>query len=148
MRKYDASMLTDQLSFLLYAASRELIKMYYPYLSKLDLTYTQYRVLLVLWEYRRISAKELGEKLHLDSGTLTPLLKNLEKRGLVIRERFLEDERVLMVELTPEGEALWEAVSEIPGKIAGSLPLNADETAELSRLLYKVLHWADLPRES
>ena len=95
--------------------------------------------MLVLWEHRRISAKELGEKLHLDSGTLTPLLKNLEKRELLTRKRFAEDERVLLVELTPAGEALKDTASAIPLKMAGNVPLSAGEAAELYRLLYKIL---------
>ena len=139
MGKYDLLKLENQLSFPLYAASRELIKKYHPLLSELNLTYTQYVVMLVLWEQRRISAKDLGVKLHLDSGTLTPLLKSLESRGLVTRERFAEDERVLILELTPEGEEFRERAAEIPVKMAGSIPLSVEEAAELRRLLYKIM---------
>ncbi|MBR0444138.1 MAG: MarR family transcriptional regulator, partial [Clostridia bacterium] len=94
MEQYDPLKLENQLCFPLYAASREVIKQYHPLLSELDLTYTQYVALMVLWETGEISAKEMGERLHLDSGTLTPLLKGLEKRGLVTRSRFEKDERV------------------------------------------------------
>ena len=139
MDKYDALKLDNQLCFPLYAAAREVIKKYHPFLAPLDLSYTQYVVLMVLWEHKRISAKELGEKLHLDSGTLTPLLKGLEKRGLIIRMRNPEDERVLLIELTPEGEALREPAAEIPGKLAGCMRLTPEEGMELYRLLYKLL---------
>lgn len=139
MDKYDALKLDNQLCFPLYAAAREVIKKYHPFLAPLDLSYTQYVVLMVLWEHKRISAKELGEKLHLDSGTLTPLLKGLEKRGLIIRMRNPEDERVLLIELTPEGEALREPAAEIPGKLAGCMSLTPEEGMELYRLLYKLL---------
>ncbi len=139
MSKYDVLKLDNQLSFPLYAASREIIRKYYPFLSEINLTYTQYAVMAVLWEYRRISAKDLGVKLHLDSGTLTPLLKALEERDLVKRERFAEDERVLMLELTPDGEELREQAVGIPVEVMSRIPLDPEETAELKRLLYKIL---------
>ncbi|MBO7601128.1 MAG: MarR family transcriptional regulator, partial [Lachnospiraceae bacterium] len=99
-KKYEALKLDNQLCFPLYAAAREVVNNYHPYLSKLDITYTQYIALMVMWEREKISAKELGDKLHLDSGTLTPLLKSLEKKGYVTRRRSEEDERFLIVELT------------------------------------------------
>ncbi len=137
--KYDALKLDNQLCFPLYAASREVVKRYHPYLSALGITYTQYIALMVLWENKSISLKGLGEKLHLDSGTLTPLLKSLERKGFVTRRRTSEDERCLIAEITEKGEALKEAALEIPGKMAGCVVLNAEEAAELYRLLYKIL---------
>ena len=139
MEQYDPLKLENQLCFPLYAASREVIKQYHPLLSELDLTYTQYVALMVLWETGEISAKEMGERLHLDSGTLTPLLKGLEKRGLVTRSRFEKDERVLMVRLTQRGEALKEKAADIPSRAAACIRLDPQEAAELYRLLYKVL---------
>ena len=106
--KYDSLRIENQLCFPLYAASREIIRTYRPFLDRIDLTYTQYITMMVLWEYGKISAKELGEKLFLDSGTLTPVLKSLESKGHILRTRSSEDERVLIAELTAQGEELKE----------------------------------------
>ncbi|MDO4842649.1 MAG: MarR family transcriptional regulator, partial [Phoenicibacter congonensis] len=97
MDKYDALRLENQICFPLYAASREIIKKYTPYLRELDLTYTQYIALMVLWQEKEISVKELGARLFLDSGTLTPVLKSLEDKGCVRRRRSTDDERVVIV---------------------------------------------------
>ena len=139
MNRYDRLKLENQLCFPLYAASREVIRRYHPFLSELGITYTQYIALMILWESTEISAKEMGERLHLDSGTLTPLLKSLEKKGLVTRKRLEEDERVLMVHITEEGEALKEKALEIPSRMMSCIPLEQQEAEELYRLLYKVL---------
>lgn len=139
MAKDDALKLENQLCFPLYAASRHVIRKYHPYLKELDLTYTQYIALMVLWEEKCVNVKELGEKLYLDSGTLTPLLKGLEQRGLVSRSRSKLDERVLMVQITKKGEALKEKAKEIPGKMAGCMNLTKEEAIECYRLLYKLL---------
>ena len=136
---YDNMNLENQLCFPLYAASREVIKAYRPYLEKLELTYTQYITMVVLWEEKRISAKELGKKLFLDSGTLTPVLKSLEGKGLVTRSRFPEDERVLLVEVTEEGYALKETASGIPEKVSFGLNLGSEDMYKLYELLYKLL---------
>ena len=104
--KYDGLKLENQICFPLYACSRAVIKKYHPYLSAIDLTYTQYIAMLVFWDEKKISVKELGSKLFLDSGTLTPVLKSLEAKGLVKRYRSSEDERVLLVEITEAGELL------------------------------------------
>lgn len=138
-RRYDALKLENQLCFPLYAASREVIKRYRPYLNTLDLTYTQYIAMMVFWEEKCLHVKALGEKLFLDSGTLTPVLKSLESKGYVKRTRSHEDERVLMVQITPSGEALREKAADIPGKVAGCVKLDATEAAQLYTLLYKVL---------
>ena len=139
MDKYDTLKLENQLCFPLYAASREVIKRYHPYLTELGLTYTQYIAMMVLWADRKISVKELGQKLFLDSGTLTPVLKSLEEKGCVKRRRSSEDERVLIVELTEAGEALKEQAVSIPEKIAGCVRLDSEEAVQLYQLLYKVL---------
>ena len=137
--KYNSLKLENQLCFPLYAASREVIKRYRPYLDELGITYTQYVTMMVFWEEKEISVKELGKKLFLDSGTLTPVLKNLEAKGYVHRYRSAKDERVLMVELTKEGERLKEEAVAVPEKIAGCVSLEKEEAAQLYRLLYKVL---------
>lgn len=137
--KYDALKLENQLCFPLYAASREVIKQYRPYLDELDLTYTQYIAMMVFWENKKLSVKELGEKLFLDSGTLTPVLKSLETKGYVLRSRSKEDGRVLEVELTEKGEALKERAVSVPQSVAGCVKLNPDEAMRLYQLLYKVL---------
>ena len=139
MDRYDTLKLENQLCFPLYAASREVIKRYHPYLTELGLTYTQYIAMMVFWADRKISVKELGQKLFLDSGTLTPVLKSLEEKGYVNRRRSSEDERVLIVEITEAGEALKEQAVSIPEKIAGCVRLDTEEAVQLHRLLYKVL---------
>ncbi|MCM1173362.1 MAG: MarR family transcriptional regulator [Clostridium sp.] len=137
--QYEGLKLENQLCFPLYAASREVIKQYRPYLDKLGITYTQYIAMMVLWEEKKISARELGKKLFLDSGTLTPVMKSLETKGYVKRYRSLEDERVLMVEITENGEALKEKVKDVPEKVAGCVKLDTQEALQLYTLLYKVL---------
>lgn len=137
--EYDGLELENQLCFPLYAASREVIKRYRPYLDELDLTYTQYIAMMVFWAEKRISVKELGEKLFLDSGTLTPVLKSLETKGFVRRFRSSSDERVLLVEITEKGEELKVAAASVPEKIAGCVSLNSEESLQLYTLLYKVL---------
>ena len=137
--KYEGLKLKYQLCFPLYAASKEVVRKYRPYLDALDLTYTQYIVLMVLWETKKISVKELGEKLYLDSGTLTPLLKLLEKKGYVTRTRSQLDERVLEISITEAGEGLKERALSVPQTVAGCIRLEPKETEELYRLLYKIL---------
>lgn len=137
--KYDCPKLSGQFCFPLYAASRETIKSYRPYLDRIGLTYTQYIVMLVFWEEQRQSVKELGAKLYLDSGTLTPVLKTLEAKGYIERNRSLEDARVLTVELTPAGRSLMAEALAIPADMESSGALTREETATLHRLLYKLL---------
>lgn len=138
-RTYDALKLNNQLCFPLYACSREIIRRYKPFLDELDLTYTQYIVMLVLWEHRLVTVKELGECLYLDSGTLTPLLKKMEAKGIISRARSARDERNLIVTMTAEGEALKERAIKVPALMAQCLPLEPQEAMTLYRLLYKVL---------
>ncbi len=137
--KYEGLKLGNQICFPLYAASREVVKQYRPYLDELDLTYTQYITMMVFWEHKKLNVKELGERLYLDSGTLTPVLKSLEAKGFVRRFRSAADERVLLVEITEAGEALKEAAADVPAKVAGCVKLEADDAVELYRLLYKLL---------
>lgn len=138
-KKYEALKLENQICFPLYAASREVIKQYRPHLDALDLTYTQYITMMVFWEEKRLSVKELGKKLYLDSGTLTPVLKSLEAKGYVRRYRSAEDERVLLVEITQKGDDLKEHAASVPQKVAGCVKLDSEEAVQLYQLLYKVL---------
>ncbi|MBQ1861745.1 MAG: MarR family transcriptional regulator [Clostridia bacterium] len=135
----EALKLENQLCFPLYACARRVIGRYTPYLKPLNLTYTQYIVLLVLWEEKEATVRELCRKLYLDSGTLTPLLKKMESQGYVIRRRNADDERVVTVRLTDAGEALKERAREIPGRIAGCIELSEQEILSLYGILYKVL---------
>ena len=138
-KKYEVLKLENQLCFPLYAASREVIKKYRPYLDALDLTYTQYITMMVFWEEKKISVKELGKKLYLDSGTLTPVLKSLEAKGFVKRYRSTEDERVLIVEITNKGEALRDKAVSVPAEVSKCIRLEQGEAIKLYELLYKVL---------
>lgn len=139
MGEYDALKLENQLCFPLYACSREVIKKYKPHLDRLDLTYTQYITLMVVWEKRNITVKALGDALYLDSGTLTPLLKKLEAKGLVSRIRSTEDERNLIISVTPKGEVLKKEALNIPGEMAKLVNLDQDEIETLYKLLNKLL---------
>lgn len=137
--KYDALKLEGQLCFPLYACSREVIKLYKPYLDKIDLTYTQYITMMVLWENPHLNVKELGEFLYLDSGTLTPLLKKMEAKGLLTRTRSKEDERNLIVSITEEGEKLKEKAVQIPSEMSKHINIEPEEVKTLYYLLYKML---------
>ena len=145
MGEYECLKIEHQLCFPLYACSKEVIRKYKPFLDAVDLTYTQYITMMILWEaYEKepgkgVHVKELGERLYLDSGTLTPLLKKLEAKGLIRRTRSEEDERSLDVTATEQGIALREKAAEIPAKIGACIPLSADEAAALYTLLYKAL---------
>ena len=137
---YESLLLKNQLCFPLYAVSKEVVRLYKPFLDEIGLTYTQYIAMMVLWEKRSLTVKELGEYLYLDSGTLTPLLKKMEAQGLVTRQRNAADERSVIVSLTAEGDNLRDSAAKIPEKIGGCLPLSKQEAATLYRLLYQVLH--------
>lgn len=137
--KYDVLKIDNQLCFPLYACAKEIVRRYKPLLDEIDLTYTQYITMMVLWEQKEINVKELGKRLFLDSGTLTPVLKRLEQKGLISRLRDSKDERNLIVRLTGEGEQLKEKAVEIPGKMAGCVALCEKDAAELYQLLHKVL---------
>lgn len=137
--KYDALKIQNQLCFPLYACAREVVKRYTPFLDEIDLTYTQYIVMMVLWEKKSVTVKELGNILFLDSGTLTPLLKKLEAKGFLNRKRSEADERNLIVTITPEGEVLREKAVEIPAKMSQCVALEPEEAMMLYQILYKLL---------
>ena len=139
--RYGALELENQPSFLLYACSREVIKRYRPYLDNLGLTYTQYITMMILWEKTTVTAKELGEKLYLDSGTLTPLLKKLEEKGLVTRRRSEQDERNLIVTITEAGEAMRDQALHIPAEMTKCILLPKEDVRELYRMLYQLLEF-------
>lgn len=131
--------LENQLCFPLYAAARQVVSLYTPHLKELGLTYTQYIVFLVLWEKDGIPVGELGRRLYLDNGTLTPLLKKLESAGYVTRSRAADDERVVVVSLTDDGRALKEKAKKIPLKVGSCIGLNEQEAGAMYTLLYKLL---------
>lgn len=138
-KNYDSLKIEHQLCFPLYACSREVIKLYTPHLAELGLTYTQYVAMLVVWEHRQLTSKELGLILYLDSGTLTPLLKKLETKGLITRQRAASDERNLLITVTQEGLALRNRALHIPTELAKCVNLSVEESITLHRLLYKLL---------
>ena len=136
---YDGLKLENQLCFPLYACSKEIIRRYKPLLDELDLTYTQYIVMMVLWEKRRVNVKELGKCLFLDSGTLTPVLKKLEDKGYVTRNRAKEDERNLIISITDNGINLKNKAKDVPIKMGKCLKLTSKEIKELYRITNKIL---------
>ena len=138
-KKYDALKIENQLCFPLYACAREVVKRYTPFLDDIDLTYTQYIVMMVLWDKKSVTVKELGQILYLDSGTLTPLLKKLESKGYLSRKRSEADERNLIVTISDQGEDLREKAAEVPGKISQCMALDIEEAMTLYRILYKLL---------
>ena len=138
-QKYESLRLENQLCFPLYACSREIIKQYKPYLDEIDLTYTQYIAMMILWARKCVTAKELGEALFLDSGTLTPLLKKLEAKQLLTRRRSETDERSLVLTLTEQGLALRDQALEVPRQMSQRVNLTPAEALELYHLLYKLL---------
>lgn len=137
--RYEALKLENQLCFPLYAVSREIVKKYTPFLDKIGLTYTQYIAMMVLWEEREITVKELGIKLFLDSGTVTPVLKALEKKGLVIRRRSETDERVVYAVITEDGMALREQAVDIPAQIGSCVPLEQEDAIALYAILHRMM---------
>lgn len=139
MEKYDVLKLENQICFPLYACSKEIVRKYKPFLDEIDLTYTQYITMMVMWEHKEMSVKDLGEYLYLDSGTLTPVLKKLEQKGYVTRARDVQDERVLNVTITEAGEALKEQAVEIPAKIGSCVCLPPEDAIKLYEILQKIL---------
>ena len=136
---YDVLKLQNQVCFPLYACSKELVRQYGPYLKKLNLTYTQYIVMMVVWEKESVSSRELSECLHLGYGTLTPVLKRLEQAGYLVRKRAAADERLLTLSLTEKGRKLKEDAVAIPPSIAKCMGLTAEEFGTLYMLTYKAL---------
>ncbi len=138
-KNYDALKIENQLCFPLYVCAKEVVKKYKPFLEKIDLTYTQYITMMILWEKKQINVKSLGEHLYLDSGTLTPLLKKLEYKGFIERKRSEADERNLIVSLTDKGEALKKEAVDIPYQVGKCFELSQEEAALLYKMLYKIL---------
>ena len=132
-KKYECLKLSKQLCFPLYACSRETIKLYKPFLDELGLTYTQYITMMVLWEHKAMTVKALGQELFLDSGTLTPLLKKLEEKGLVTRRRSGLDERNLIVTITELGEEMKDRALHIPGEMMKCINLPREDIREIGR---------------
>lgn len=137
--KFEVLKLGNQLCFPLYACAKEVIRIYRKPLEKIGLTYTQYIVMMVLWEFGDMSEKEIGEKLYLDSGTLTPVLKKLEKSGFVARKRSMDDERFVRICLTDLGQKLKQRALDIPMALDGCIKLSYDEMVTLRKLLNKAL---------
>ncbi len=139
-QEYEQLLLKNQLCFPLYACGRKIVGNYTPYLKPLGLTYTQYIVLMVLWEKESVTVGQLGETLCLDAGTLTPLLKRLETAGYVTRQRSREDERITIIAITAEGNKLKKKCKDIPAKMAEKVTgLTEKEAQQLYKLLYKFL---------
>ena len=136
---YDVLKLKNQVCFPLYACSKELVRQYGPYLKELNLTYTQYLVMMVLWEKESVSSRELAACLHLDYGTLTPVLKRLDQAGYLTRERAPEDERLLTLTVTEKGRQLKTSAVSIPPAIGECMGLTAEEFSALYKLTYKAL---------
>ena len=137
--RYDALRLENQICFPLYACAKEIVKAYKPYLDGLDLTYTQYITMMVMWEHKELWVKDMGRYLYLDSSTLTPLLKRLEEKGYVTRRRSKEDERDLIVTITKSGEALRERAVSVPRQLAACVDLEPEKAQTLYALLYEVI---------
>ena len=138
-KEYKELRLENQLCFPLYACAKEVTRRYKPFLDPLGLTYTQYITMMVLWEKKEVRVKDLGEVLYLDSGTLTPLLKRLEQKGLITRSRYQDDERALCVQITDLGETLQEKAKSVPEGMRACLPLSAEEMQVLKKLLDRTL---------
>ncbi len=134
--KYDVLKLENQLCFPLYACAKEVVRRYKPYLDELDITYTQYITMMVLWEHKSLNVKQMGELLYLDSGTMTPVLKKLEQKGYLTRERDCRDERSLIIKITESGELLKELAVHIPEQIVNCISLEPED----AKVLYRVLH--------
>ncbi len=137
--RYDAIKLENQICFPLYVCAKEIVKAYKQYLDELNLTYTQYITMMVMWEHKELRVKEVGKFLYLDSSTLTPLLKRLEEKGYVIRQRSPEDERDLIVKITESGEALKEQAVTIPEKLGMCIEMEPQKAQQLYGLLYDLI---------
>ena len=131
--------LENQLCFPLYACAKEVVRRYTPHLEPLGLTYTQYIAMMVMWEHKSISVSDMGRLLFLDSGTLTPMLKKMEKAGWIRRKRSEKDERMVIITITEKGEELEDLASGIPAKMAGCLTIGSEEAMQLYTLLHKMI---------
>ena len=132
--------LENQLCFPLYACAKEIVRRYTPLLEPLGLTYTQYIAMMVMWEHKSISVRDMGKLLYLDSGTLTPMLKKMEKAGWIQRKRSESDERMVILTITARGEELHDKATEIPSKMARCVTLENDDALQLYSLLNKLIN--------
>lgn len=132
--------LENQLCFPLYAASRQIVNLYTPHLKPLGITYTQYLVFLVLGEYDNMKVSEIGQRLYLDNGTLSPLLKKLEKEGYILRTRSSEDERIVIISLTEKGRDFYNSLEAVPAQIGKCVSLPPEKAMQLYTLLYELLN--------
>jgi len=139
MENSESLKLENQICFPLYVIAKEITGLYRPFLDELDITYPQYLVMMVLWENDGLPVNHIGEKLYLDSGTLTPLLKRLEAKGLILRKRKKEDERVVQVFISESGKELQQRACEIPSKIYNKVGVSKEDWAELSNSVKKIL---------
>ena len=139
MDQYKTPQLGNQLCFPLYVIAKEITGLYRPLLEELDITYPQYLVMMVLWEHQRLTVNQIGEKLFLDSGTITPILKRLEAKSYIVRQRKIEDERVVEISLTDEGERLQDKACLIPEKMNDRLNLSETDVQELKQAISKLL---------
>ena len=138
--KYDSLKIENQLCFPLYVCSKEIVKRYKPFLDKIDLTYTQYITMMILWEEKELTVKELGKRLFLDSGTLTPLLKKLENKGYVNRNRDRIDERIVNISITEKGMLLRDDALVIPKNVSKCIKLSTEESVLLYKILYNLIN--------
>ena len=138
---YDNLKIENQICFPLYACAKEVTRRYKPLLDKLDLTYTQYIVMMVMWEYKKMNVKELGEKVYLDSGTLTPLLLKLEAKGYISRTKDRDDARNLILKVTNKGLDLREKATQVPQEMSKCVKLSVEEAKVLYKTLYKILDY-------
>lgn len=136
----DLLKLKNQVCFPVYALAREIMNHYRPILEEIDLTYPQYLAMMVLWEEETQTVNQLGERLLLDSGTLTPLLKRLEQKGFVNRTRSVSDERVVLVSLTEKGRALYTKASCVPEQFVKSLNISTEDIIQLKTITDKILN--------
>lgn len=132
--------LSNQLCFPLYACAKEIVRAYTPLLEPLGLTYTQYIAMMVMWEHKSITVKEMGQLLYLDSGTLTPMLKKMEKAGWLKRRRSSQDERLVILSITEAGERLQEQAAEVPLKMQSCVKLSSEDAMQLYRLLHELMN--------
>ena len=139
MDQHKTPQLGNQLCFPLYVIAKEITGLYRPLLEELDITYPQYLVMMVLWEHQRLTVNQIGEKLFLDSGTITPMLKRLEAKSYIVRQRKIEDERVVEISLTDEGERLQDKACLIPEKMNDRLNLSETDVEELKQAISKLL---------
>lgn len=138
--RYECIKLENQLCFSLYALSREIIRLYKPFLDKYNLTYTQYLTMIVVWENNGINIKEIGNRLHLDSGTLTPVIKKLEAMDLITKHRDINDDRVVIIELTENGKSLKEQILNVPELVSCQLGLTKEEFDSLKMPIENLLN--------